>query len=30
MCQKGISKYLGISDSAVSQHIKILKDLMVF
>ncbi|MDN9294144.1 winged helix-turn-helix domain-containing protein [Clostridioides difficile] len=27
ICQKGISKYLGISDSAVSQHIKILKDV---
>lgn len=26
ICQKGISKYLGISDSAVSQHIKILKE----
>lgn len=26
ICQKGISKYLGISDSAVSQHIKVLKD----
>ena len=26
MCQKGISKHLHISDSAVSQHIKILKD----
>ena len=26
MCQKGISKHLQISDSAVSQHIKILKD----
>ena len=25
VCQKGISKYLGISDSAVSQHIKVLK-----
>lgn len=24
--QKGISKYLGISDSAVSQHIKVLKE----
>ncbi|SCI16410.1 MULTISPECIES: ArsR/SmtB family transcription factor [unclassified Romboutsia] len=27
ICQKGISKLLGISDSAVSQHIKILKDV---
>lgn len=27
ICQKGISKYLGISDSAVSQHIKILKEV---
>lgn len=26
MCQKGISKHLQISDSAVSQHIKILKE----
>ncbi|WP_455538386.1 ArsR/SmtB family transcription factor [Terrisporobacter sp.] len=26
MCQRGISKHLQISDSAVSQHIKILKD----
>ena len=26
VCQKGISKYLGISDSAVSQHIKTLKE----
>ena len=26
ICQKGISKYLQISDSAVSQHIKILKE----
>ena len=26
MCQRGISKCLQISDSAVSQHIKILKD----
>lgn len=26
ICQKGVSKYLGISDSAVSQHIKVLKD----
>lgn len=26
ICQKGISRYLQISDSAVSQHIKILKD----
>ena len=26
ICQKGISKFLGISDSAVSQHIKILKE----
>ena len=26
ICQKGISKHLGISDSAVSQHIKILKE----
>lgn len=26
VCQKGISKYLGISDSSVSQHIKILKE----
>ena len=26
VCQKGISKYLGISDSAVSQHIKVLKE----
>ncbi len=26
MCQKGISKRLQISDSAVSQHIKILKE----
>ena len=26
ICQKGISKFLGISDSAVSQHIKVLKD----
>ena len=27
ICQKWISKYIGISDSAVSQHIKILKDV---
>lgn len=26
ICQKGISKHLQISDSAVSQHIKILKE----
>ena len=26
MCQKGISNHLQISDSAVSQHIKVLKD----
>lgn len=26
ICHKGISKHLGISDSAVSQHIKVLKD----
>ena len=26
VCQIGISKYLGISDSAVSQHIKVLKE----
>ncbi|MGL5328707.1 MAG: ArsR/SmtB family transcription factor [Peptostreptococcaceae bacterium] len=26
ICQKGISKFLEISDSAVSQHIKVLKD----
>ena len=26
ICQKGISKYLGITDSSVSQHIKILKE----
>ena len=26
ICQKGISKQLGISDSAVSQHIKVLKE----
>ena len=26
VCQKGISKYLVISDSAVSQHIKVLKE----
>lgn len=26
VCQKGTSKYLGISDSAVSQHIKVLKE----
>ena len=26
ICQKGISKHLGISDSAVSQHIKVLKE----
>ena len=26
MCQKGISKHLQISESAVSQHIKILKE----
>ena len=26
ICQKGISRHLQISDSAVSQHIKILKD----
>lgn len=26
ICQKGISRHLNISDSAVSQHIKILKD----
>lgn len=26
ICQKGISKHLGISDSAVSQHIRVLKD----
>ncbi len=29
ICQKGISKYLGISDSAVSQHIKVLKDAQI-
>ena len=26
ICQKGISKHLGISESAVSQHIKVLKE----
>lgn len=26
ICAKGISKHLGISEAAVSQHIKILKD----
>ena len=26
ICQKGISKYLGITDSSVSQHVKILKE----
>lgn len=26
ICQKGVSKHMGISDSAVSQHIKILKE----
>lgn len=26
ICQKGISQYLGITDSSVSQHIKILKE----
>lgn len=26
ICQKGISRHLNVSDSAVSQHIKILKD----
>ena len=26
ICQKGISRHLGISDSAVSQHIKVLKE----
>lgn len=26
ICQKGISRYLGITDSSVSQHIKVLKD----
>lgn len=26
ICQKGISRHLGISESAVSQHIKILKE----
>ena len=26
ICQKGISKHLQISDSAVSQHIKVLKE----
>ncbi|MGL5347041.1 MAG: ArsR/SmtB family transcription factor [Peptostreptococcaceae bacterium] len=26
ICQKGVSKHLEISDSAVSQHIKVLKD----
>ena len=30
MCQKGISKHLQISDSAVSQHIKILKEANIF
>ena len=25
-CQKGISRHLGISESAVSQHIKVLKE----
>lgn len=29
ICQKGISKYLGISDSAVSQHIKVLKEAQI-
>ena len=29
ICQKGISKYLGISDSSVSQHIKVLKDAQI-
>lgn len=26
ICQKGISRHLGISESAVSQHIKVLKE----
>lgn len=26
ICAKGISKHLGISEAAISQHIKILKD----
>lgn len=26
ICQKGISRYLGITDSSVSQHIKVLKE----
>lgn len=26
ICQKGLSKHLGISESAVSQHIKVLKE----
>lgn len=29
ICQKGISKYLGISDSAVSQYIKVLKEVSI-
>ncbi|HSQ89828.1 winged helix-turn-helix domain-containing protein [Romboutsia sp.] len=29
ICQKGISKYLGISDSAVSQHVKVLKEAQI-
>ena len=28
ICQKGISKYLGITDSSVSQHIKVLKEAL--
>ena len=26
ICQKGISRHLGLSESAVSQHIKVLKE----
>jgi len=29
ICQRGISKYLAISDSAVSQHIKVLKEAKI-
>ncbi|MGL4570088.1 MAG: ArsR/SmtB family transcription factor [Clostridium sp.] len=29
VCAKGVSKHLGISEAAVSQHIKILKDANV-
>ena len=27
ICAKGISRHLGISEAAVSQHIKVLKDI---